>query len=124
MQRNQAPLAIAMEGGHAKMKQSIFIPGGSPSNSTNGEGKDEAEGSPSYSTNREYCSCKKVCSSRHCGCVMKGKKCSSLCHGGKPCKNEAECITPIWVSELSLNLDDKNAILLGDWLTDKHISAC
>ena len=22
-----------------------------------------------------------------------------------------------------LNLDDKNAILLGDWLTDKHISA-
>ncbi|KAL5488556.1 hypothetical protein EMCRGX_G017510 [Ephydatia muelleri] len=52
-------LAIAMEGGHAKMKQSIFIPGGSPSNSTNGEGKDEAEGSPSYGTNREYCSCKK-----------------------------------------------------------------
>ena len=38
-------------------------------------------------------------------------------------KNEAECITPIWVSELSLNLDDKNAIHLGDWLTDKHISA-
>ena len=29
----------------------------------------------------------------------------------------------IWVSELSLNLDDKNAILLGYWLTDKHISA-
>ena len=27
------------------------------------------------------------------------------------------------MSELSLNLDDKNAILLGDWLTDKHISA-
>ena len=33
--------------------------------------------------------------------------------------------TPTWVSDLSLNLDDKNAILLGDldWLTDKHISA-
>ena len=46
-----------------------------------------------------------------------------LWYGGKPCKNEAECITPIWVSELSLNLDDKNAIHLGDWLTDKHISA-
>ena len=40
----------------------------------------------------------------HPGIVV-GKKCSSLCHGGKPCKNEAECITPIWVSELNLNLD-------------------
>ena len=76
-----------------------------------------------HSTNQEYCSCKKDCSSSHCACVLKGKKCSSLCHGGKSCKNEAECINPIWVSELSLNLDDKNAILLGDWLTDKHISA-
>ena len=27
------------------------------------------------------------------------------------------------MSELSLNFDNKNAILLGDWLTDKHISA-
>ena len=27
------------------------------------------------------------------------------------------------VSELSLHLDDKKCILLGDWLTDKHISA-
>ena len=42
---------------------------------------------------------------------------------GNHCNNEAECINSIWVSELSLNLDDKNAILLGDWLTDKHISA-
>ena len=114
--------------GKGKDEAEHITPGSSPSNSTNGDGKDEAElitsgGSPSYSTNREYCSCKKGCSSRHCGCVMKGKKCSSLCHGGKPCKNEAECITPIWVSELSLNLDDKNAILLGDWLTDKHMSA-
>ena len=37
---------------------------------------------------------------------MKGKTCSSLCLGGKACKNEAELITPTWVSELSLNLDE------------------
>ena len=50
-----------------------ITPGGSLSNSTNGEGKDEAElgSSPSYSINREFCSYKKGCSSRHCGCVMK-----------------------------------------------------
>ena len=33
---------------------------------------------------------------------MKEKKCS---HGGKPCKMKQN--TPTWVSDLSLNLDDR-----------------
>ena len=107
-----------------KDEAKLISPGSAPSNSTK---RDEAElitcTLEAHSTNQEYCSCKKDCSSSHCSCVLKGKKCSSLCHGGKSCKNEAECINPIWVSEQSLNLDDMNAILLGDWLTDKHISA-
>ena len=40
---NHAPLAIAMEGGHANNEAEHFTPGSSQSNSTNGEGKDEAE---------------------------------------------------------------------------------
>ena len=42
----------------------------------------------------DKCSCKKGCSSRRCGCVMKGKPCSSHCHGGRPCQNEGEHVTP------------------------------
>ena len=134
-------LTIAIEGGHVKMKWSILLLDAHPATAqlkekmkqslflleaheATAQKKDEAElityTLEAHSTNQEYCSCKKDCSSSHCGCVLKRKKCSSLFHGGKSCKNEAECINPIWVSELSFNLDDKNAILLGDWLTDKH----
>ena len=95
-------LAIAMEGGHAKMKWSILLldahpataqlkertdeakhisPGSAPSNSTK---KDEAElitcTLEAHSTNREYCSCKKDCSTSHCGCVLKGKKMQQSLH--------------------------------------------
>ena len=42
----------------------------------------------------DNCSCQKGCSSRRCGCVIKGKPCTSHCHGGRPCQNEVEHITP------------------------------
>ena len=67
------------EGSRCKDEEEHVSVGGSPSSSTNGERsgcKDEEEHvSPS---NGEYFSCKKVCSSRQCGCVRKANILQSL----------------------------------------------
>ena len=64
-----------------KDEAKLISPGSAPSNSTK---KDEAElitcNLEAHSINREYCSCKKDCSSSRCGCVLKGKKMQQSLH--------------------------------------------
>ena len=96
-------LPIAMEGGHAKMKRSILLLE-APQATAHMERKmkqsilllkahqttAQMEKGGHVKVKQSillletaYCSCKKGCSPRRCGYVMKGKTCSSLCHGGR-----------------------------------------
>ena len=96
------------------------------------------------------CNCRSGCKTSHCACQRKNAPCNSKCHGGTSCTNcsDEAVITPprkkyktalgspivisdtespaprdTWIPELKLNANDKNIIMKGKWLSDKHIVA-
>ena len=96
------------------------------------------------------CNCRVGCKTSNCACRQKKVPCTSKCHGGTSCNNcndesvkrpprkkyKTASVVPVvisspdtpppddtWLPDLKLNTKDKKLLVMGKWLSDKHIMA-